>query len=528
MTARRVPRWLFPAIAGVAAVAFGLGVAELGAGLLAPRASPLLVVGALLIDIAPPWAKDAAIALFGTADKTALLIGVGVVLLVLAAVAGILHARRPLLARLLIVAGGVFGIVAAMTRAGSSIFDALPAAVAMVVAALALNALEGRLPALPHAAPSVSATTGDAPTIAPATDPATDPDRRRFLAWAGGATAVGVLGAVGGFALQTGARVVTAVRETFTLPSAATSAAPIPDGAELAIEGISPLITPNSRFYRIDTALQVPNLDPTAWSLRIHGLVEEEVVLTWDDLLALPLEESYTTLMCVSNPVGGGLVGTARWLGYPVRELLKRAAPTARADMVLSRSSDGFTASTPLEALTDDRNAILAIGMNGEPLPLEHGFPARLVVPGLYGYVSATKWVTELEVTRFDAARAYWTDRGWSERGPVKISSRIDVPRGQVDAGTVDVAGVAWHQHTGIASVELSIDDGPWREAELARAISVDTWVQWHYRWDAAPGAHVLKVRATSVDGEVQTSIVRDVVPDGATGYAAVGVDVRG
>jgi DMSO/TMAO reductase YedYZ molybdopterin-dependent catalytic subunit len=215
----------------------------------------------------------------------------------------------------------------------------------------------------------------------------------------------------------------------------------------------------------------VPNLDPTQWSLRIHGLVENEVVLTWDELIALPLEESYTTLMCVSNEVGGGLIGNALWLGYPLRELLTRAKPAGSADMVLSRSSDGFTASSPIEALTDDRNAILAVGMNGEPLPLEHGFPVRMVVPGLYGYVSATKWVTELEVTRFDARTAYWTDRGWSERGPIKISSRIDVPRGgSFDAGDVVVAGVAWHQHTGIAKVEVSVDEGPWREAELAAA----------------------------------------------------------
>jgi DMSO/TMAO reductase YedYZ molybdopterin-dependent catalytic subunit len=222
----------------------------------------------------------------------------------------------------------------------------------------------------------------------------------------------------------------------------------------------------------------------------------------------------------VSNEVGGELIGNAVWLGYPIRELLARAAPTADADMVLSRSVDGFTASTPLEVLQDEREAILALGMNGEPLPLEHGFPVRMVVPGLYGYVSATKWVVELEVTRFDRARAYWSDRGWSERGPIKISSRIDVPRsGQgLDAGTVTVAGVAWHQHTGIEAVEVQVDDGEWRDATLATAISVDTWVQWHYDWDAEPGQHTLRVRAISTDGEVQTAERAPVAPDGATG----------
>jgi DMSO/TMAO reductase YedYZ molybdopterin-dependent catalytic subunit len=300
----------------------------------------------------------------------------------------------------------------------------------------------------------------------------------------------------------------------------------VPAGAELGIDGLEPVVTPNADFYRIDTALQVPNLDPTQWSLRIHGLVEEEVVLTWDELVALPLEESYTTLMCVSNVVGGGLIGNAKWLGYPIRELLARARPAGTADMVLSRSSDGFTASSPLEALTDDRNAILAIGMNDEPLPLEHGFPVRMVVPGLYGYVSATKWVTELEVTRFDQRTAYWTDRGWSEKGPIKISSRIDVPRRTAAPGTVAVAGVAWHQHTGIAKVEVSIDGGAWREAQLASAISADTWVQWNYAWDAVVGEHELRVRATGADGEVQTGDVQGVIPDGATGYHTVAVSV--
>ncbi len=499
-------RWLWPALGGIAAVAFGLGIAELVAGVLAPRASPVLVVGSLLIDLAPPWAKDAAIALFGTGDKAALLVGIGIVLVALAGFAGWLNSIRPLLARLLIVAGGVFGIVAAMTREGSSLLDAIPATAAMVAAVLALNALQKRAPA-------------ERPREG-------DPSRRRFLGWAGGATAIGALAALGGSALQAGARAVTAVRETFTLPTPATTAPPVPAGAELGIDGLAPVITPNAEFYRIDTALQVPNLNPAEWSLRIHGLVENEVVITWDELIALPLEESHTTLMCVSNQVGGDLIGTALWLGYPIRELLARAKPAGTADMVLSRSSDGFTASSPIEALTDDRNAILAVGMNGEPLPLEHGFPVRMVVPGLYGYVSATKWVTELEVTRFDAQTAYWTDRGWGEKGPIKISSRIDVPRGEVDAGEVVVAGVAWHQHTGIAKVEVSVDEGPWREAELAAAINVDTWVQWRYVWNADPGQYVLRVRATSVDGEVQTGEERDVVPDGATGYDAVGIDV--
>ena len=329
---------------------------------------------------------------------------------------------------------------------------------------------------------------------------------------------IGGLAAFGGYALQAGSRAVTAIRDTITLPKP-TATATVPPSAELDIEGLSPVVTPNAQFYRIDTALAVPAVDPSTWSLRIHGMVDQEVTLTWDELLALPLEESATTLACVSNEVGGGLIGNAVWLGYPVRELLARAAPTADADMVLSRSVDGFTASTPLAVLEDDRNAILAIGMNGDPLPPEHGFPVRMVVPGLYGYVSATKWVVDLEVTRFDLAAAYWTDRGWSERGPIKISSRIDVPRsGQtLSEGPITVAGVAWHQHVGIESVDVQVDDGPWQPATLATAISIDTWVQWRFDWDAPSGTHTLRVRATGADGEVQTSDVQGPVPNGST-----------
>ncbi|HEY4152212.1 MAG TPA: molybdopterin-dependent oxidoreductase, partial [Pseudolysinimonas sp.] len=303
----------------------------------------------------------------------------------------------------------------------------------------------------------------------------------------------------------------------------------VPAGAELDIPGLAKVVSSNASFYRIDTALQVPQLDPAQWELTITGMVEKPVTLTFAELLALPLEESYTTLMCVSNEVGGTLIGNAKWLGYPIRHLLARAKPTAGADMVFSHSSDGFTASTPLAVLQeDDRNAILAVGMNGDPLPPEHGYPVRMVVPGLYGYVSATKWVVELEVTRFADHSAYWTERGWSSHGPVKVESRIDVPRAgaTVSAGTVVVAGVAWHQHTGIEKVEVRVDGGAWNEATLAAAISVDTWVQWTWEWDAPSGQHQLEVRATDADGNTQTSDVADTVPNGATGYHQIGVNV--
>ncbi|VXB63667.1 putative Sulfite oxidase [Microbacterium sp. 8M] len=318
------------------------------------------------------------------------------------------------------------------------------------------------------------------------------------------------------------------MRSALRLPKPAVPAAPIPAGAALKVDGLSPLITPNADFYRIDTALVVPQVDPTRWRLRIHGLVAHEVTLTWDELLALPLVEAPATLSCVSNEVGGDLIGNAMWLGYPIRELLAKARPAADADMVLSTSADGFTAGTPLDALTDDRNALLAIGMNGEPLPVEHGFPVRMVVPGLYGYVSATKWVTDLEVTRFDRATAYWTSRGWSARGPIKLESRIDVPRSgrTVPAGDTVIAGIAWQPHVGVSAVEVQVDGGPWQRAELAPAISADTWVQWRLHWRATAGQHTIRCRATSADGTVQTADTAPPAPDGATGWHTIAVTV--
>lgn len=449
------------AVAGVAAAALGAGAGELLAALFAPSASPFAVIGGALIDAAPAWAKDTAIAWFGTADKTALLVGIGIVLLALAAVAGIAEVRW---SRSGVIALAVIGVAAgaiALTRADAGLLTWLPSVLAGAITATALRMMvrSGSFRTVENRASAL----------------ATGPSRRRFLTWAGGTALVGVAMAVAGAATKAGSAAVSTVREAIRLPRPATPAPAVPAGAALDVPGLAPVITPNRDFYRIDTALIVPAVDPSDWRLRIHGMVANEVTLTWDELLALPLTERAVTLSCVSNPVGGDLVGTAVWLGYPISELLQRAGVDADADMVLSTSADGFTAGTPLEALTDDRDALLAIGMNGEPLPLAHGFPVRMVVPGLYGYVSATKWVTDLEVTRFDRSRAYWTDRGWSERGPIKLQSRIDVPRAgrAIDAGDAVIAGVAWQPGTGVSGVEVQVDDGPWERAELADQKSV-------------------------------------------------------
>ena len=551
------------ASAGVAAALGGIGAGELAATLLAPQSSPFAVVGGMLIDAAPAWAKDTAIALFSTGDKAALLTGIAIVLIALAGALGLCERRwrRTGVAGFVVV--GVVVSLLAPLRADAVTLSWLPALLSGIVAAIVLRALMRRLPARPLLAPRLPAPrlpdprlpdretatasrdsrtelqSRDADAVSRASGAAEhagpgDPSRRRFLAWTGATAALGILATVAATAARAGSVAVTAVRTALHLPHPAVPAAPIPAGAELSVNGLSPLITPNTDFYRIDTALVVPQVDPASWRLRIHGLVAHEITLGWDELLALPLVQTAATLSCVSNEVGGDLVGNAMWLGYPIRELLGRAQPTADADMVLSTSVDGFTAGTPLEVLTDDRNALLAVGMNGEPLPLEHGFPVRMVVPGLYGYVSATKWVTDLEVTRFDRATAYWTARGWSERGPVKLESRIDVPRGDraLRAGDAVIAGVAWQPHVGVSAVEVQVDDGPWQRAELASAISADTWVQWRLPWHATAGQHTLRCRATSADGPdghgtVQTADVAPPAPDGATGWHTIGVTVN-
>jgi DMSO/TMAO reductase YedYZ molybdopterin-dependent catalytic subunit len=498
---------LRPALAGVSAAVVGVGAAELVAAVIEPAASPFAVIGSGLIDLAPSWAKDTAIALFGTGDKVALLVGIAIVLAVIAALAGILELRRSGVGAVILGGLGALAVVAAMIRPGAGPFAFVPGIVAGLVAMIALRFLIRKLRPIAGFLPD-------------------DLDRRRFLVWTTGAAAVGVATLIVGNVARGATRSIEAVRDALRLPAAARKAPPVPAAAELDIPGLAPVVTPNADFYRIDTALIVPRIDPADWSLRIHGMVDREVVISWDELLALPMHEADVTLACVSNEVGGSLIGNARWLGHPIRELLARAGVSADADMVLSTSSDGFTASTPLEALTDDRDSLLAVGMNGEPLPLEHGFPVRMVVPGLYGYVSATKWVTELEVTRFDRAQAYWTPRGWSERGPIKLQSRIDVPRGSVDAGESVIAGMAWQQHVGVEGVEVRIDDGDWQRAELATAISDDTWVQWSLPWTADSGRHSIECRAIGAEGETQTPDRAAPAPNGAQGWHRIEVSV--
>lgn len=517
MSPRRITLWA--AAAGLAAAAVVVAVTELLALFIAPASSPVLAVGSLVIDLAPPWLTEVTIALFGTADKVVLVIMVGLLVAVLAVIAGILERRRAPWGAVLL--GGVGGIAltAVLTRAEATVFWAIPTVVGVVVGVVAVRRLIALLDRWTAAAVPTPAASATAPGLA----------RRAFLGVLGATTVGATIVGLAARAVNAASSVATTVREALRLPAATTRAAAIPAGAKLDVPGISQLVTANRDFYRIDTALQVPSIDASQWRLRITGLVEQEIEIDWNELVSLPLQESYVTLMCVSNEVGGDLTGNALWLGHPIRNILARARPLPNADMVLSVSQDGWTAGTPLEVLQDpNRDALLAVGMNGEVLPLEHGFPVRMVVPGLYGYVSATKWVVEMKVTRFDSDQGYWTPRGWSALGPVKTHSRIDVPRDRtsVAAGTTAIAGIAWAQHTGIERVEVRIDGGSWQQARLAEAISADTWRQWVLEWDATPGSHVVEVRATDTTGFTQREPSVPVAPNGAEGYHGIVVQV--
>ena len=498
------------AVAGLVSGGLALAVGELVAGIGGSRRSPVIAVGDLVIDVVPRPVKDLAVDWFGTNDKTALLVGIYAILAVAAALLGVRALRRFSSGAIGIGAFGAIGVLAATQEVGVSFAELLASVIGALVGIGVLWLLVG-------AVDGSAVSSVETPVL----------ERRAFLKLGGAAALVGTGAASIGTALQ---RRVSAVssRLGVVLPIAARKAPAVPAGADLRIDGLSPFTTPNRSFYRIDVNLLVPQVAAEAWSLTVKGRVAREVKLTYDELLRMPMEEHDVTLTCVSNEIGGRLVGNARWLGTPLVPILERAGIDAGADQVVARSVDGWTAGLPLSPLRDGRVALLAVGMNGEPLPLAHGFPARLVVAGLYGYVSATKWVKELEVTRFDDYDAYWVQRGWSREAPIKVMSRIDTPRGGVDAGTLPVAGVAWAQHIGIAKVEVRVDDGPWNEADLGEVLTADTWRQWKYDWDATPGRHSLTVRATDAHGTVQPEERVDPFPDGATGWHSVTVGVRG
>ena len=502
--------------AGVAAASVALGVAQLLAVLFSPAADARTAVGTAVINLTPGPVKEWAILTFGTADKLFLSVMVLVVIGALAAVAAIWERSRVPLGSLAILAGAAAGCAAVLARPEARPSDIIPTVVGALCGIVVLRLLtSGQLKNPP----------ADAATEATGADPG-----RRLSLLTLGFVGLGVLSGVAGAVLTRRLQSVAGDRDSFALPSVKPPAPPIPPDVTPKGVALPSFITGNADFYRIDTALSVPQLSRADWRLRVHGMVDREVTYTFADLEKFEPVELVVTLTCVSNPVGGDLISNASWTGYRVRDLLRGSGIHTDADMVLSTSIDGFTAGTPVEALTDGRDALLAVGMNGVPLPVEHGYPARLVVPGLYGYVSATKWVTDLELTRFDRAEAYWTKLGWSALGPIKTESRIDVPKDGQDVakGPVTFGGVAWAQNRGVKAVEVRIDDGAWQPAQLGASFSNNTWRLWSFPWEAtASGSHTITVRATDNTGAVQTSDQAPPAPDGATGWHSVSFDVR-
>jgi DMSO/TMAO reductase YedYZ molybdopterin-dependent catalytic subunit len=558
-----------------------LGVGQLIAGIGRPQGSPVAAVGSAAIDDAPAAVKNFAISAFGSHDKTVLVLGILVVLAVLSAAIGIAAMRRLRDGYIGLAIFAVIGLAAALTRPNAEVWDVLPTLIGALAGAYALSRLVlvaggrsprrlapgGSPPALPprpdrprgaphpdvsqpdfivpadparadQPEPEAAARSGPSAERPPAprfrSGPPSDeprrppwqPGRRSFLTASAVAVAAGGVAALAGRGLTERSNVSSALSH-IRFPRAAHPVPPLPPGTDFGIKGLSSFITPNSDFYRVDTALIVPQVAPQTWQLRIHGMVEREITLSYHDLLKRPLIEDWITLCCVSNPVAGPYIGNAKWLGASLATLLRAARPRAGADQLLCTSTDGFTSGTPLATVLDGRDALLAVAMNGAPLPVAHGFPVRMVTPGLYGYVSATKWVTDIKVTTFRGNYAYWAQRGWSQRGPIKTESRIDVPGGgSVPAGQRQVAGVAWAQHKGIDAVHVRVDRGPWHQARLAAVPGIDTWRQWAWDWDATRGNHLIEARATDATGYTQTALQEPPEPNGASGYPSVTVAV--
>ena len=488
---------------GVLATLVGIGLAHALASLVDPAASPVLAVGSGVIDLTPTPAKEWAIRTFGSADKIILVGSVMVGVLLLAAAAGVLARRRLALGAAVLVALVAIAAVAVMTRPSATVLDLLPSL-------LAAAAAVGSLILLARQQSAVASPGG----------------RRGVLLAIGGLSAVAVTGGVAG-------RVISGLRlrpEDITLPAPVEAAPTLPRGLDSQVPGITPFRTPTKDFYRVDTRLDTPIVGADDWTLTIDGDVDRKVTITFDELLDMPMIERDITLTCVSNSVGGPYVGAARWLGVRLTDVLDLAGVGSRADQILSTDFDGMTISTPLDLATDGRDAMVVVGMNGKPLPRENGFPVRMVIPGLYGFISATKWLTRLTLTTYADQDSYWTKRDWATDAPIKISARIDTPKAlaKLDAGDVVLGGVAWAQERGgIAKVQVRIDGGPWKDANLGPDGGDDYWRQWFYRWPADSGSHRLAVRAVSGDGEPQTAVRAEPFPDGASGLHELLVTVE-
>ena len=496
------------ALVGLLSAGIAIGVGELVAAFVRPAASPVIAVGNRFIALTPESVKRWAIREFGTNDKHVLLTGIYLGIAVLAVIVGLLAVRWLWAGIAGVAVLGAVGVYCALTAAAHQGSDVVPSILGAVAGGFALVALLGQ-----------------------AGEPgALRPSRRQFLQGSAAAAGLALVSGFGGRALQHARHDVTKARSALRLPAPADPAPPLANGTDLGKSKV-PYATPNTDFYRIDTALTFPQIDPKSWQLRIHGMVDRELTLTYDQLLARPLIERWITLTCVSNVVGGTLVSNARFLGARLVDLLREAGVDPNADQLLATSKDGMTIGSPTAVVMDGRDAMLAVGMNGEPLPIEHGFPVRMVVPGLYGYVSACKWIVDLQATTFEKAQAYWVQGGWAAKGPIRLASRIDTPGygTKVPVGqTVAVAGVAWDQHVGVSKVEVQVDSGAWQQARLAPVPSTDTWRQWVFPWTAdSAGQHTLRVRASDAHGVLQDARHRDPPPSGATGYHQIMVTAQ-
>ena len=488
------------AAAGVVAAGVAVGVGHLVASAVSPPASPLIAVGSALVDAAPTPAKTFAVRVLGNYDKPVLIGAVGVTVLVLAAVLGLLAWGRRTVSVVGIALLGVVGAATAVYRGGP--LDAVPSLVAGVAGVAALLLLVGR------------SRREQAATASPA------PGRRAFLTTLGLTAAVAALAGGGGVVVGRVRGAGAAARRALGLPAPASAAPPLPAGAQLP--GMTPFTTPVDDFYRVDISLVTPQVDATTWSLTVDGMVDRPLTLTYDELLAMPMIERDITLTCVSNEVGGPYVSSGRWLGVPFSAILERVGVRPGVEQVYSYSSDsGYTASTPLQAVTDGRDAMIAVGLDGKPLSDARGYPARMIVPGLFGFVANTKWLERIELTTYAERTAYWTERKWATDGPILTQSRIDLPKslGTLPPDKPVIAGVAWAQHRGITKVEVQIDDGDWQEADLATDAGVDLWRQWSFRFDGPAGLHSARVRATDATGETQPERRTKVFPDGARGW---------
>ncbi len=511
-----VPAWM-ATLAGVVAAGVALAVTELVGAVAGTGPSLVPAVGGRFVDQTAGTLKGPAISLFGASDKAALVTGIVVISLMAGGLLGQAAARRPWIGVVGFAAFGVVGVIVGI--------DTPLTSPGWIVAGAVLGTASGLavlfwLLHLAARSPGPAAVSGSGARNGRAEDPRVKlASRRSFLVAAGSASAFAAVATFGSKALRS-ARTVGRSRADVTLPPPRTTV-PLPSAQPFSVPGVSPYITPNQSFYRIDTALIVPQVDAATWKLTIDGMVDRPYTITFDELLAMDMIEQPVTLACVSNEVGGDLVGNAVWRGVPLPGLLAKAGVQPGATQIVGRSVDDFTVGFPTALALDGRVAMVAVGMNGEPLPVAHGFPARLIVAGLYGYVSATKWLRRIELTRLEDFDAYWVPRGWAKQAPIKTESRIDVPRdgAQLHAGPIVVAGVAWAPTRGISAVEVQVDDGPWHSAELGAVASRNTWVQWRYVWTATSGQHVIAVRATDGTGAVQTAEEAPPDPGGATGY---------